>query len=109
MKEKVQKLKLEIASLKREAQQESNLEEDQKLRELRREFEERLKVKEEQDERAAQVRLISNELNERMKTCDSDIEKVSQEIEKKHREIAETKGLAKKKADEHLVLKEQMK
>jgi len=44
-----------------------------------------------------------------MKTCDSDIEKVSQEIEKKHREIAETKGLAKKKADEHLVLKEQMK
>ena len=53
MKEKVQKLKLEIASLKREAQQESNLEEDQKLRELRREFEERLKVKEEQDERAA--------------------------------------------------------
>lgn len=44
-----------------------------------------------------------------MKTCDSDIEKVSQDIEKKHKEIADTKALAKDKAAYHQTLKEQMK
>jgi len=76
---------------------------------LRKEFEERLKVKEEQDERAQQVRHIGTELNERMKTCETEIEKVNAELQKKHLEIGETKQLAKEKQQQHVDLKDKMK
>jgi hypothetical protein len=97
MREKKAKIILEIQTLKRQSQQETDLEEDAKLRALRKEFEERLKVKDEQEEKAAAVRQISNEMNERMKNCENDTQKVSDDIEKKNKEILDTKALAKEK------------
>lgn len=91
---------MEIAALKRKHNQETDLEEDVKLRQLVKEFEELVKIREEQDEKAATVRQVSNEMNERMKAVESEIAKHDEDIDKKNKEIQVTKADAKAKEEQ---------
>ena len=84
-------LKSEISNLKRVSTQETDLEEDTKLRQLKKVYEDLTKQREDQDEKLEQVRNHNKELMDRRKTSEMEIVKYVDDIEKLQKMIKESK------------------
>jgi chromosome segregation ATPase len=71
--------------------QETDLEEDTKLRQLKKVYEDLTKQREDQDEKLEQVRNYNKELMDRRKTSEMEIVKYVDDIEKLQKMIKESK------------------
>ena len=106
-KQEIKSLKIDIANLKRQKDQITELEEDRKLKELKNEFEDLNKITNDQMEQLASLNLINETLTDEEKKYEAEITRMSDERDKYREDIANIQQIVKDMSQERKKLEEQ--
>ena len=110
--QEIQSLKIDIANLKRQQSQATELEEDKQLRELKNEFDDLHKITNDQTDQIIALKYRNNELEDEKKQLEDEINKMDEDKNNLNKNIEDIKGQCKEldiRRKELEVSKEEMK